>query len=120
MLSQDDKKFVQAWLAALRSGQYRQTTGVLQDHEAAFCCLGVACMVSQLNLRLDGEHKLFGVTLSSQPEVEELFQRLGLNVNGGTPDGVTYILANLNDNFRLPFKDIADYIEVTFGSEWGL
>ena len=32
-----------AWLAALRSGEYRQTTGTLRDSAGAFCCLGVLC-----------------------------------------------------------------------------
>lgn len=30
------------WVAALRSGDFDQTTGVLHD-EAGYCCLGVAC-----------------------------------------------------------------------------
>lgn len=32
----------QLWLAALRSGEYRQTTRQLK-REAGFCCLGVLC-----------------------------------------------------------------------------
>lgn len=31
------------WLAALRSGNYRQTTNKLTDDSGAYCCLGVAC-----------------------------------------------------------------------------
>jgi hypothetical protein len=30
------------WVAALRSGEYQQTQGVLQNSEG-FCCLGVLC-----------------------------------------------------------------------------
>lgn len=36
-----EKEF-RAWLKALRSGKYDQTTGRLED-ENGFCCLGVAC-----------------------------------------------------------------------------
>jgi hypothetical protein len=35
-------EFKAKWLEALRSGKYKQTTGVLRSAEG-FCCLGVAC-----------------------------------------------------------------------------
>jgi hypothetical protein len=34
-----------AWIAALRSGKYQQTTGRLRDSNG-FCCLGVLCDLS--------------------------------------------------------------------------
>jgi len=36
------KKQIQKWVLALRSGEYSQTKGTLQD-EQGYCCLGVAC-----------------------------------------------------------------------------
>lgn len=33
------------WLNALRSGEYRQTTGTLKDTDG-YCCLGVLCHVA--------------------------------------------------------------------------
>lgn len=33
------------WLNALRSGDYKQTTGALQD-EKGYCCLGVLCEIT--------------------------------------------------------------------------
>lgn len=33
----------QQWVAALRSGQYKQGRGRLRDKENNFCCLGVLC-----------------------------------------------------------------------------
>lgn len=38
-------KYKKRWLEALRSGEYRQTTGSLTDDEGAFCCLGVLCEI---------------------------------------------------------------------------
>lgn len=35
------------WLAALRSGEYKQVTGALRK-EAGFCCLGVQCDLSKV------------------------------------------------------------------------
>jgi|ERR1044072_1710710 hypothetical protein len=39
-----NKDELRSWIAALRSGNYRQTTGALEDNYG-FCCLGVACKV---------------------------------------------------------------------------
>jgi hypothetical protein len=36
------KDIKEKWLVALRSGEYKQTTGALRD-EAGHCCLGVLC-----------------------------------------------------------------------------
>lgn len=38
-------KDFQKWIAALRSGKYKQTKGALQTRQG-YCCLGVACKVS--------------------------------------------------------------------------
>jgi hypothetical protein len=36
------KELLDKWLAALRSGEYKQTDGVMHDREEnSFCCLGV-------------------------------------------------------------------------------
>jgi hypothetical protein len=42
------------WVAALRSGEYKQARGLLRtrgrhDQEDRYCCLGVACEVARLN-----------------------------------------------------------------------
>lgn len=34
------------WIKALRSGEYKQTTGALRDNEG-FCCLGVLCDITK-------------------------------------------------------------------------
>jgi len=41
-MNKPGKKQIQKWVLALRSGEYSQTTGKLQD-EQGYCCLGVAC-----------------------------------------------------------------------------
>ncbi len=39
-----NKRQMLKWIKALRSGEYKQTTGVLND-STGFCCLGVGCKV---------------------------------------------------------------------------
>lgn len=86
---------------------------------------------------------LRGENLDSQSAVEDFFKQLGLGTNGEPviSDVTDYNydrdiiiaenelshetkkyheLASLNDTFNLNFSEIADFIEVTYGSEWGL
>lgn len=41
------KQRIQEWIAALRPGKYKQATDLLKT-EAGYCCLGVACEISNL------------------------------------------------------------------------
>ena len=43
MLTKDQAKNVRDWVAALRSGKYKQTRKRLKDKDGSMCCLGVAC-----------------------------------------------------------------------------
>ena len=38
-----DKKIAKKWVAALRSGDYKQAKGQLRTSDNSFCCLGVLC-----------------------------------------------------------------------------
>ena len=41
------KEIAEKWVAALRSGEYKQTSGVLANAErTAHCCLGVLCEIA--------------------------------------------------------------------------
>lgn len=37
------KNLVKKWVAALRSGKYKQGKGVLRSEKGNYCCLGVLC-----------------------------------------------------------------------------
>lgn len=111
---------------ALRSGKYEQTTGKLRQGDS-FCCLGVACDISELGkwrfYETSGETAyIFGRDLTSgsfgilPPPVAE---RLGFSSNGDfastgaviSERGVAHCLYNLNDSLAWPFAQIADFIE---------
>lgn len=106
-----DKKPRQLWVEALRSGEYHQARGQLQNVDA-YCCLGVACRVAEkhgveVNQQLGF---LDGTCLIAQPNVKEW---LGLASGKGDLKNVS--LALLNDAERLSFSDIADIIEQNAG-----
>lgn len=126
------------WLAALRSGEFEQTVGCLQDSDG-HCCLGVACDIlataDELNIDEDND-RLHGEDLDSQPSVQKA---LGLRDGSGYPtnevkgqssthrQALKYIdsefgvvhdgfvgnlcLTRLNDSTGLTFNQIADLVE---------
>lgn len=86
------------WVAALRSGEYKQGTEYLCKDER-YCCLGVALRVAGIEpdgcvLTLD-ERLLFGLRSCL-----------------GAPSGIGDSLATMNDK-GVPFTKIADTIEAT-------
>lgn len=110
-----EPQFKAKWVAALRSGEYKQGTNSLHKN-GAYCCLGVACLLSGIsnpsNVSLFGfiEHDL-----EVRPEVAKVPEIL--RGSGAIPQQ----LANMNDgrdasdipdmNHRKSFSEIADYIE---------
>jgi hypothetical protein len=48
MIHLNDEDFRAKWVAALRSGDYKQVEGRLLD-KGRYCCLGVACRVAGLS-----------------------------------------------------------------------
>lgn len=94
----------QKWLDALRSGKYKQGTGVLRDQYNRFCCLGVLCDVYDNSRWSDCHYSFEGVSRLGTPP-RPLQEHL--EVDGSQVD----YLVGLNDDERAPFTKIADYIE---------
>lgn len=101
-----------AWVDALRSGKYQQTSSVLQDTEG-HCCLGVACDVARLHgtqVTMDGAF-IDGSSLDEQPLVMDwLGLRDGEGCIGNIVGGWNHLTA-INDLSGHGFDFIADTIE---------
>lgn len=103
------------WVAALRSGNYKQGRGVLKSPHNEYCCLGVACELyrqehpnarwSDLSAFMIGSVKAYQEALPI--EVQEW---LGLKTSLGQFSGGR-TLAGLNDHYYASFDQIADQIE---------
>jgi hypothetical protein len=91
-----------AWVSALKSGHYSQTTACLKD-DAGYCCLGVLC---DLHAKTNGQiwEGRFYLGRSGYPP-EEVMEWAGLDSEQ------RFALASLNDNQRKNFSQIAEYIE---------
>ena len=102
------KDVMEKWVAALRSGEYKQGRGWLISKENEYCCLGVLCEISPTDLN-QNYNNLFpnGSTL----------RWAGLKTNDGrlpkiykTKKEPSNLLTDLNDR-GLSFKQIANIIE---------
>lgn len=92
-----------AWVAALRSGEYKQGHGHLGNQERGYCCLGVLC---DLAVRA-GVQKTFGA-LGPSP-TWKVARWAGLRTRQAEMDGGPS-LSQRNDR-RDSFSKIADVIE---------
>ncbi|HYE20129.1 MAG TPA: hypothetical protein VEA69_16905 [Tepidisphaeraceae bacterium] len=108
----DQKTLIFAWLDALRSGEFKQTTECLADSDGGHCCLGVACRVAvAAGVPLEVEENDDGDICFDQcgtylPPTAS--QMLGLrNRSGSFEEGALW---QLNDG-GATFPEIADIIE---------
>ena len=114
----------QAWVDALRSGEYTQTKKMLcrvtQENAPSFCCLGVACDLyknsvgGDWNLHQEAWNEQYSFTddegvLATSNLTPAVMAWLGLaNSEGAYRVGT---LVRLNDHKDFTFAKIADVIE---------
>ena len=108
MLNENVKK----WVAALRLGKYRRTTGMLHRRGSGYCCLGVACEVyiqhggvltkaiGEGAVTYDGERGILPVAVKNWLGLRDAYS----SYNDGS-------LASQNDSWGMTFARIADLIE---------
>jgi len=92
------------WLAALRSGEYKQTIEELQNLEG-YCCLGVLCRLAKedgVNVDVH-ENIITGGELEDQVNV--------IDWSGLKDVSEVQNLIRMNDEEFADFKEIADHIE---------
>lgn len=104
------------WVEALRSGKYEQTREVLKGDDG-YCCLGVLCDISKKGEwttkcgqndydcgSLDKDDVNLPVTVQKWAEMKN---------NTGKAD-IHTSLTVMNDDDRMNFKEIADFIETNW------
>ena len=102
------------YLDALRSGRFRQTVGALVNEDGlgiCYCALGVLFAINKC--------KLDATDLDFDPSAQtEICHRLEITPYGDAIkyDTATRDIVEMNDDFYLSFKEIADRLE----ERWGL
>jgi hypothetical protein len=98
------------WIAALRSGEYKQTRGKLRSNDlTGYCCLGVACELSKLGTFCGIYYETTVPSESSNRNTYipvEVMKWLGI-----TDWFKIKRLVQLNDIQDKTFSEIADFVE---------
>lgn len=96
------------WVKALRSGKYKQTTGVLKN-ELGYCCLGVLC-----DIKAKEQKKKFNGIGDEDEDVLSVTQMKWAGMK--TKDGKcgNNKLTFMNDYKGRSFAYIADFIEANY------
>ena len=116
-----NKEIAKLWVAALRSGKYKQGRGYLhsiKDDNETFCCLGVLCDLYQQDRRKKKKKGLFvNKTKPTRIEYGHMGGVLPLEVqdwasiDSSVGHAGAQSLARLNDHLGYDFKRIAKFIE---------
>lgn len=102
-----NKEIKREWLTALRSGEYKQTRGLLHRYQGGFCCLGVL-----LDACFEGEwvHAPGDAWWCWNGHEEEQLPHL-IREGCDIPKTEMKDLMSMNDDDGANFRTIADYIE---------
>ena len=103
------------WIAALRSGDYRQGKGCLKTPDGAYCCLGVLCEIAGI---IDEDGQLIGAHSNSIGIMSADFaEHMGVTPNGMHRSGDwSRQLTIMNDQLGFSFTLIADALDT--GEYW--
>jgi hypothetical protein len=116
-----EQKLKDAWVIALRSGEYKQAVGALRrgpkdpandTGQFAYCCIGVLCEVSKTNLPSNLEMPVEEFIEDVKDEIESCnFPSPPILAILGLESAERTRLVKMNDTDLLPFAEIADWIE---------
>lgn len=91
--------FKKKWVAALRSGEYKQGKGTLyRENNDTHCCLGVACRIAGME----------NDTIAALDYIPIRYNIPDFLIG---EEEIPLTLSSMNDEKVLPFTEIADWIE---------
>lgn len=109
-MTPEQKTHVEEWIAALRSGKYKQTRNKLYDG-TGYCSLGVACVVAGKKFTSTDVSPTYWVCeYESQFMPKSVMDFFALNARDGHRCGGAS-LAQINDNGTATFHEIASLLE---------
>jgi hypothetical protein len=105
-----DKEWNDKWVAALRSGDYKQCKFDLSNKHNEYCCLGVLCDIVSNVKPVDG---YWTDLLNYERDLGFIPKSVG-ETTGFTNNKDHHTLVKMNDDQKKTFNQIADYIEEHF------
>lgn len=107
------------WVAALRSGEYKQGRGCMRNKFDAYCCAGVLCdvyskTVSPLIIKKAGDRYAFKMGKYDTSFTGVIPDEILKNLKEQFPEFQEGILYRMNDYQHFTFDEIANYLEETY------
>lgn len=114
------REFAEKWVAALRSGKYKQGLSSLANliptdvraFDHSFCCIGVGCLVTGADVEL-----LVNRTDITAYRTDRIgaFKNMPIELqyNGEIADDLVHRCVQMNDSDGRSFEEIADWIEIS-------
>lgn len=111
------------WIDALRSGDFRQTTGALKavsmdGSTVGYCCLGVYAEICGIDSDRSGPaemHFIFPSAVTGHPVITTSLPPTDWCIEQGLTPWLAHTLANMNDGAAdmrpHTFAEIADFLE---------
>lgn len=117
-----DEEFRAKWIAALRSGDYKQGKTFLRDGDDHYCCIGVAASVHPGFKWIAEDLGAAGTVYNAQHGDECGYGQLlesGLETIGISRDAQDALIG-LNDDQGFTFSEIADVLEAKLYDKTGV
>lgn len=114
-----NKEIAMKWVAALRSGEYKQGKQCLNNNNEKFCCLGVLCELAiKDGIQLNKENSTFNGIFEYDSYIGTIQKKVkdwsGIDSCIGEAKDKSFVLTDLNDNENKTFEEIADIIEANY------
>lgn len=106
-----NRRQLEIWINALRSGEFKQGYNQLQKGDT-YCCLGVACkvLIPEHKLEIDEDGDMYGIMPGIQSYCPKWLDEIAEDFTNKTGRE----LPNLNDAAGLTFDEIADLLEAVY------
>jgi hypothetical protein len=112
-----NKEIKEKWIAALRSGNYKQGIRRLRTINDEYCCLGVLCDIMEIPATISNRDfdSCYGYDGEVSVLPKSITLKTGVDTHGRfrNDDDKEELLTKLNDEGK-NFKEIADVIERYF------
>ena len=112
------REFTKEWLTALRSGEYKQTSGSLYNiQDQGYCCIGVAARIKYpLHYLKNKNNKYAGVLQGNKKSIHSdtkyKLSKIPQELQGSVDESqLVQQLVDLNDDEGYSFEEIAEWIE---------
>ncbi len=111
-----NEEIAKKWVSALRSGKFQQGPYNLRGMDDRFCCLGVLCQILETPIAPSYYDPTVRYQYGQVDDASTAYLPNSVLKLTGMKEGSQPQLQYMNDAKRLPFTEIADFIEANWST----